>query len=69
MSENKQQIPTSIIISTLVLQDRFEEAREMAVKSGISPISDTLEGRIQQQDYQMAYDLAVDRIVNFIERL
>tara|TARA_B100000900_G_C20460324_1_gene666986 strand:- start:448 stop:654 length:207 start_codon:yes stop_codon:yes gene_type:complete len=68
MSQNTK-IPDSVLISTLVLQDRFEEAKVMAVNSGISSSSDTLEGRIQQQDYKMAYDLAVDRVVNFIERL
>ena len=69
MSKNNQEIPDSIVISTLVLQDRFEEARLMAINSGISSYSDTLEGRIQQRDYSMAYNLAIDRIVNYIERL
>ena len=48
-------------IADLVLQGRIPEAIVAARLSGISPLSDTLEGRLQQGDFGLARTLARQR--------
>ena len=65
VNKDRKSISPRIIISKLLLEDRIDEAISLAKSSGISPDSDTLEGRLQQGDYEIAKQLAKQRIDEF----
>ncbi len=61
---NDDEIPESEVkrqITIAVLQDRRPLAFMLAQRSGVSPDSDTLEGRVLQGDWDMASSLAKQR--------